>query len=276
MSLDFLICREKHAIAEFQAVVRFIQPIDPTSFGDVSSVVSAVAQELNLPARVPIPSLSFEIEQEGGARFSPPPVNPVAIGYQRFAANGEIEERISADPASVTYVSRNYLGWERTRDVLTNTISKIAVQYAKRALPVATVLLQYNNEFSSEKAGFVAVQDVFRRDTRWVPPIFSELDDLWHSHVGMFLSGEGFKNLVNVNVDVVFATTPARPEEFTNIKLLIIAARQYNVSGGKPLVMSASDTPKLLLESFDAAHDLEKAVFFETLSEEYLEAVNAR
>jgi hypothetical protein len=92
----------------------------------------------------------------------------------------------------------------------------------------------------------------------------------------MFLSGEGFKNLVNVNVDVVFATTPARPEEFTNIKLLIIAARQYNVSGGKPLVMSASDTPKLLLESFDAAHDLEKAVFFETLSEEYLEAVNAR
>lgn len=223
-----------------------------------------------------MPSFAFEIGDVGGARFSQPTVNPLAVGFQRFAANGEIEERINADPMSVTYVTRQYLGWETTRDILAKAMGAIAAQYAKRSLLIGTVLLQYNNEFPSVANGFVPVQDVFEKDTRWVPPIFADLDDLWHSHVGMFLPEEGFKHLVNVNVDVVFATTLDRPEEFTNIKLLIIAARQFNVSGGKPLVVTASDTPRALLENFDAAHDLEKAVFFETLSDEYLQAVNAK
>jgi uncharacterized protein (TIGR04255 family) len=276
MSLDFSICRETHAIAEFQAIVQFTNPLDPASFGDVSQAATNVARELNLPARVVNPSFAVEFQQVGGAKFAPRPINPLAIGFQRFASNGDIEERINADPISVSYVTQNYVGWEKTRLILERAIGNIAAQYTKRSLPVANVLLQYSNEFPSIADGFVPAQALFREGTRWVPPILADLEDLWHNHVGMFLPGDGFKNLVNVNVDVVFATSPERPEQYTNVKLLIVASRQYNVSGGKPLLMTASDTPAMLLESFDGAHDLEKKVFFETLSDEYLKAVNAQ
>lgn len=275
MTLEFAICREKHAIAEFQATVRFTEPLDPGSFGDVSQAVTKTSQKMNLPARVATPTFAFEFGQVGGAKFSPPPINPLAIGFQRFATNGEIDERISADPISVSYVTRDYLGWEKTREVLSQALGEIAAQYAKRSLLVGTIQLQYSNEFSSLKNGFVPAQALFRKETRWVPPIFADLNDLWHSHVGMFLPGDGFKNLVNVNVDAVFATTAERSEEFTNVKLLIVAARQFNTLGGRPLAVTASDMPTILLANLDAAHDLEKSVLFETLSDEYLRAVNA-
>jgi hypothetical protein len=92
----------------------------------------------------------------------------------------------------------------------------------------------------------------------------------------MFLPGDGFKDLVNVNVDVVFSATPERPQEFTNVKLLIIAARHFNTVGARPLAVTASEMPATLLAQLDAAHNLEKSVLFETLSDEYLKAVNAR
>jgi uncharacterized protein (TIGR04255 family) len=276
MGLEFAICREKHAIAEFQAIVRFTEPLDPASFGDVFGAAIGLSQKFNLPARVPMTSFAFEFGQVGGPRISPPPVNPLEVGFQRFSPDGQVEERISADPQSVSYMTRDYLGWEKTREILLDIFTQITAPYAKRSLLIGTVQVQYANDFSSQNTGFVPVQALFRKDTRWVPPIFAELDDLWHSHVGMFLPEEGFKNLVNVNVDVVYSATPERPEQFTSVKLLIIAARQFNTIGARPLAVIASEMPATLLANLDAAHDLEKSVLFETLSDEYLKAVNAK
>lgn len=276
MSLQFSICRERHSIAEFQATVRFTSPIDIDGFTEISQAVTEVAKELNLPARIAMPSFTFEFGEVGGPRLSAPTTAPGAVGFQRFAANGDVEERISADASGVTYVTRQYPGWEVIRQVLAKALGSLATHYTKRSLLVGSILVQYSNEFSSAENGFVPAQALFRKDTRWIPPIFDDLHDLWHSHVGMFLPEDTFKNLVNVNVDVQMATTADRPVEFTGVKLLIIAARQYNVTGGRPLAMSASETSDVLLANFDAAHDLEKRVLFETLSDEYLAAVNAK
>lgn len=276
MGLEFAICREKHAIAEFQATVRFTQPLDPSGFGDVFTASAELSQKLKLPGRVPSASFAFEFGQVGGARISPPPVNPLEVGFQRFSPDGQVEERISADSLGVSYMTREYLGWARTREILSETFGQMTAPYAKQSLLIGTVQVQYANDFSSNDSGFVPAQALFRKDARWVPPIFAVLDDLWHSHVGMFLPDEGFKNLVNVNVDVVYSATPDRPEQFTSVKMLIIAARQFNTAGARPLALTASEMPATLLAHLDAAHDLEKSVLFETLSDEYLKAVNAR
>jgi uncharacterized protein (TIGR04255 family) len=276
MSLEFGICREEHAIAEFQAVVRFTEPLDPANFVDVTNAALLLSQELKLPARVAPPTFAVDFSQVGGPKFTPPSLNPLAIGYQRFAANGDVEERISADSSSVSYVTQNYLGWQKTRELLLKIFSQLATPYVKQSLLIGTIQVQYGNDFSSHADGFVPVQALFRKDTLWVPPIFSKSNDLWHSHVGMFLPEDHLKNLVNVNVDVVYSTTADRPEQFTSVKLLIIAARQFNTVGARPLAVTTSEMPKALLAHFDAAHDVEKSVLFETLSDEYLEAVNAK
>lgn len=270
MPLNFVIADKRHAITEFQATLRFVGSLDPVDMTEVAVALEKVAADLNLPAKLVVPS--FKLEVLGGPAIAPP---TVSYGYQRFAPDGKIDARIAADANSITYVSRDYAGWASVRNSLADFVAAVGLPFFKRSQLVASCLLQYTNEFYSKAEGYHSVVEIFRDQSPWVSGIARSSSDLWHSHVGQFIPNGPSKDLVNVNVDVVLATNQDREGDFTQARLLILAARQFDVPGGKPQIFLPEEARESALSIFDEVHNLEKDVLRSTLSESYLTEVNA-
>jgi len=273
MPSKFDIVGERHAIVEFQAILRFINPLDPGGMSEVAAAIDRNAQTMELPAKLVVPTFKFELGGGGGGPSISPP--STSFGFQRFSPDGKIEARIAADSNSISYLSREYPGWDVVRTTLTDFFGSVGQAFYKRSQLIGGVLIQYANQFSSINVGYHEVSEIFREDSPWVSGISRASPDLWHSHVGQFIPDDHCKKLVNVNVDVVLASTPDREGDFTEARVMIVAAKQFDVPGAKPLLLLPDEAPEQIAAHFDDIHALEKEVLRSTLSDQYLIKVNA-
>lgn len=269
MALKFRKCGDVHAITEFIAMVRFASSLDALSFAKVADKADGLAAKMDLPAKLASPTFAFSL----GPTSLPPQIGN--IGYQRFSGDGEPAERMVANQNSITYSTRSYKGWEKTLPLLQEIFGELSLEYLKAAPLLAGLQVQYLNEFNGVDPGWVSPEEVIRADSKWVAPIYRESVDLWHSHVGQFIRDESSRQLVNVDVDCLVVSTPRRPDEFTQLKASIVAARAYDVEPNQPLAVSPVDIRDCLATELTKAHDLERNVLETTLSDEYLKDVGA-
>lgn len=274
MTLKFDKIGESHAIVEFTAVVKFGADVQPVLFGELAGQVNTLAESINLPAKLALPT--FAISIGNGVSESPVSGMTTQIGYQRFSAKGEAEERLIASPNTITYSTRDYKGWAETLPILLNISSALAPFYLKSSPTIGRVQLQYQNEFTSLDSDFVQASDIFSKDTRWVSSNRTSATDLWHSHVGEFIPDGSCRQLVNVDVDCFLAREPSRSDEFTAVRANILAARTYDVDRSKPLIVDHTMLVEVLTQELDKTHTLEKKVLSDILSEDYLKLVGAK
>ncbi|WP_324806608.1 hypothetical protein SH584_09485 [Sphingomonas sp. LY29] len=276
MSLNFELRREHHAIGEFTASLNFFQPISAPTFAVVTSALKEVAQGLNLPASVPVPSFQFTVEMQGSPGVVPPQIQSNGVGFQRFSPEGEIAEFLSCSPSAITYVLRDYTVWEEVGAKVVEIFSRLAASYVKEVPAIESVRVQYQNEFRSLIGSPLSAAELFRADNGWVAPIACQSMEAWHSHVGVYIPhSEIERRLVNVNCDISPLQFPGEGVPRTLAKVLVFCGCFFNVPGKQPLILSGEELVSTLRTKFDEAHDLEKLVLGEVISDPYLRAIGA-
>src|SRR5262249_41374257 len=127
MTDSFEIRRERHAIGEFSATLRFFQPVTAEIFTRVKQAAEREAQRLGLP--VPIKQQTFQFAF--GPTPAPLPLTqlPEGFGFHSFARDGEIETAILCEPDSTVLTLHDYDAWATVHPMIVETLGPIAEEY---------------------------------------------------------------------------------------------------------------------------------------------------
>ena len=273
--LAFELRRPHHAIGEFVATVELFQPVSPATFTGVVELAAAKAAELNLPAPIPTQVFSFNVGGSPGG-VSLLQSGQAAAGHQRFSALGEVEESLLCDQRSIIFTCRNYISWAATKPRLLKLFADLLEAYTREVPAIANVRLQYLNEFRAGDGAVTSVREVLREGSRWIPPFSSQVEEPWHSHVGLYTEVTDNRRLLgNVNCDVQRAAPPGSTSEVLHLSLFILAGCYFNIPGAPPLVLTPGQITSTLDSVLETCHDLEKSILAENVSHAYLKAIGA-
>jgi uncharacterized protein (TIGR04255 family) len=274
MSLNFELRRERHAIGEFLASIQLFQPVGPNTFAAVVVKLRELAEHLELPAEMRFPQLQLSLANlaEGALQSIPSP----AVGFQRYAKDGEITASLACDSDSMTFVLRDYPTWPEVRPLVVDTFADIMEIFQQEIPAIQSIKVQYQNEFRPVDPLVRDTSELFRADSKWLAPFAHQSVEPWHCHIGQYLPvDENQRRLVNVNCNVAPFTVPTHETAEHRVKVLIVAGCYYNVPGGKPLILSRERLRQGLIDNFDVAHKLEKQTLREVISDRYLDAMGA-
>lgn len=275
MALNFSLRRERHAIGEFTATLQFFNPISPAGFTNVLTALGEMAQRFKLPAQMPMNLLEVSFGQPFMIN-APVGQNATFAGYQRFSEIGEVAESLRCDLVSINYTLRDYSTWDEIKPRLLAIFSELSAIYAAEVPAINSIRVQYVNEFMAKEAKTVSVSEIFREGTPWIAGFHLYSSDAWHCHVGNFIPKDEIqRNLVNVNCDISLATSVPDEAMRTYVKVLILAGCYYNIPEKSPLIIDLSTLEQTLSEVLEEAHDLEKKVLEEVISDDYLIAIGA-
>jgi uncharacterized protein (TIGR04255 family) len=269
MNLNYRLRRERHAITEFVATVQLFQPVGQVVFTNVVSGLKTLAQQLNLPA--PTPIIQFGFGQLVGAQMLP----TGGVGFQRFAADGEIAESLVCDGNSINYTLREYSSWIEVKPKILDVFATLLEIYAEEVPALSSLRLQYLNEFSADSGTTRSASELFKPN-KWVPSFALEMEDAWHSHIGAFLPAEGdLRYLINVNCDISNAQQPAVDLNTWVAKILVLSGCYYNIVGASPLVFEPGNIARDLDGVLEDSHNLEKFTLRQIIADPYLKAMGA-
>lgn len=267
MALNFEIRREKHAIGEFIARMQFAKDVGAPTFAKIVSVLKEVAADLDLPAPLNVQSFVFAIGNPAG----PPPSPMGGSGFQRFSSNGEVACSLVCDPNSIAFTLREYDRWMATLPVIAETFSRIGREYLAEVPAIRLFSVQYINEFRAVSPETSNTAELFRAQSKWIAPFSYESGEPWHCHVGQFIPSDGdHRYLVNVNCDISPNTLPGEDQARYYARVLILAARHYDIPGNGPLIVDVESLRSVIEENFNDTHSLEKRMLGEIISDEYL------
>jgi len=272
MSLNFQLRRPAHAIAQFATTLRFFQPVSPSLFADITIRLRELAAAHNLPAPMNLQILQINIGP-GGATPTSTPVN--GLGFQRFAADGEIDAAIAADGGSITFSSNTYPGWGILYPQIIEVFSSLGQLYLQEMPLIRSVGLQYNNEFRGGNSSVSRASELFTKDSRWLAPFWANSSDMWHCHVGEFSDiTENSKLLKQVNFDINKAVFSPDPFEVLYVKVALSVSRNYEISGRSPLLVTSEDLQDTIASHLNALHNAEKGMVKDVFDHRYLEIMN--
>lgn len=146
MALNYQLRREKHAIGEFIATLKFSAAVSAPTFAKIVPLLNEAAKELDLPAPMNVQVFNVAF----GTPQMPPP--PSGTGFQRFAANGEIACSLWCDGDSISLTFRDYDRWKYILPKIVKTFSKIVPGYMAQVPAIHSFAVQYLNEFRGHKS----------------------------------------------------------------------------------------------------------------------------
>ena len=272
MPLRYELRRERHAIGEFTATLQFFQAISAPTFADVARKLTALAESLNLPAPVPI-----QVMAAVGQQSSPgvtQTTTQMGMGFQRFAANGEVETSLICDGDEIAFTSRDYTTWEEMKPAVLRVFVDLSAPYVSEVPAIKSLRLQYTNEFLSIKPDVHRPTEIFKPKSQWIAPFAYSLDQAWHCHVGRYFPiDDNQRMLVNVNCNVAKVKRQETDDLHSYVSVVLLSGCFFNVAGGRPLIVTEEDTEHALDQLLEDAHVLEKKILAETISERYLAAM---
>lgn len=272
MSLEFEQRRKKHAIGQFNAVVTFFRPLSSNGFASAAKALSEYASENNLPALLNQQVLTFEIGLGGQPTSFQ---QPQTAGWQRFAADGEVEQTISCDQNSVTFSTRNYPTWVELKPGLVDFFSRMSHVFFTEVPAISTFQITYINEFRRLSASSDGSNGLFRNGSQWIVPNHERFTDSWHSHAGGFEDiSDNHRRLVNVNVDYTKQITDvAQFQSF--LSAIIVVSENYDLPNQPPLIVPVDHLETEIERNLENAHRREKEVLAELFSDQYLNLMGA-
>jgi uncharacterized protein (TIGR04255 family) len=273
MALNFEMRREKHAIGEFSAALRFFRPVGFETFAAVKAEAADQAKRIGLPTPLRQQIIQVAVGQPG--QISPIPTIE-GTGFQSFAKDGELDTALLCEADSIVYTLHNYSRWEHVLPEIVQTFSALGKKYFVEVPALKAFSVQYINEFRSVGPGLSSTAELFRQPNKWIAPFHGKSRELWHCHVGEFQAVDSHSRyLVNVNVDVNLANTQDRDFQSTVVRVLILVSLNYDLPGQSPLAISAEELEQTLRQKFTQAHTLEKEIVRQVFADEYVEAMGA-
>lgn len=255
--------RARNAIAQYSVSVQLFQPIMQRDFESILAALSTASETLDLPAKAKIPTIPFMAP----ASLSQADLPQSFIGYERFAPDGTVAERLVCDSDEIVYTSANYHSWENEKKRFSPVICKLLSEYLAKIPAVKHIRVQYMNEYRPCRP-VADPSDIVKADSKWVAGIFSSTGEFWHSHVGAFLEDDerdDLHYLINVNCDSI-----GGEEEDRTLKIGIMSSCSFDIPGKTPLLMEPTDDVESMLSKYlDKAHDNEKSVLHQIISEKY-------
>jgi len=232
-----------------------------------------------LPRVIEHQEIGLKIVVSPAAPASPAPENAslkprlAGLNFEALQPDGE--------PAWALAIQRDFLAvschvysrwdliWPQARDLLAPFIPVLA-----RECGIAVIGLQYVDQFRviGQDEQFKA-EDLFRKDSRYLPTHVFGLDDLWHSHHGFFQTMEeptAHRQLNNIDVDVI----NAHQERLVQITTAHRALLDQPATDGAALLNDQGDGE--LHQHLDGLHRLNKTLLRELLTDSMCGQINLR
>lgn len=269
MALNYETRRDNHAIGEFTATMKFVNPVTVHTFAKIMQTLEGEAKRLDLPAPVNFQVLNIAFN-EGGLKPQIP--SPIAGGgFQRFASNGEVACALRCEPDAITLTIREYDRWASVLPMIVETFTALATVYITEVPAIRSFGVQYLNEFRGKSPEVRDTAELFVSGSKWVAPFFVGRLEPWHCHVGQFTPPEGaHRYLINVNCDIT-PNAHLGSETLTNyVRVLIFAALSFDIGEHGPLFVSEDNIRSAIESNFNLAHAMEKRVLSEVISQQYL------
>lgn len=267
--MNFEMRRENHAIGEFSATIELFSEISNEAFLNTKKIASNIAKELGLP--VPVKQQGFQFSV--GPEMSAKPVSVEAIGYQKFAPDGEVDTLFLCEQNKLTVTLHSYVSWIETKKLLKSIFEPLLDSYLDDVPAIKNVSLQYVNEFRSLSPHPTKADEMFRPESKWIPEFCRNSEQNWHTHGGIFKPNGDSRFLINVNLDMRTIESPELDFPVSALNNLILIRLGYDVPGKPPLVLEVENRWEVLENNLDQVHTLEKDTLFEIYSDEYLQSI---
>lgn len=266
--MRFRLRRERNAISEFAAVLQFFRPVSQAAFQEVTSALQSMRTELNLPAPMHVQYIALN---QGGVA-PPPPM--MGMGFQRFAADGEIAASLLCEAQSITYVMRDYTSWLDVKPQLLDVFTRLGGVYIKQVPAIHSVRLQYANEFFARDPEIKDALELFKPANPWITRRAESQAEAWHVHSGYFSPvSSDQRELTNVNFDFNLIKTADMPAAMFRMTATLLAGIFHDVPGKPPLTVDAAGLNAIVSDYLERSHTLEKSLLREIFAEQYLQAM---
>jgi uncharacterized protein (TIGR04255 family) len=262
---------EAHAIDQLAVSVQFNAALTDEAMAAVGK--SAEPFKADLPRVVELGGFPIGGGAGGiavqGFQIQFPNVLQVNAGraFSRFRDDGSVAAELRVERLAVTYRTTAYLTWRQLWDDNARSYFDVVLpEYAAHAA-IASISLSYLDKFYWD--GDVAdarAPELLRMGSKYVSPFVYDLDDLWHSHTGAFLSADGAtKRLLNINVD---CNDENRSGEMKRVvSILTVLTDMFNQPGYSPVSWNVSETKTFFWERLNQLHDQSKRALSQVIND---------
>ncbi|MDX0946210.1 hypothetical protein GOD93_11090 [Sinorhizobium medicae] len=192
-----------HAIDRAQIKFEF-ETLPAKAHQRVAEIVKRASESVGLTDAVGIASPNFQIltTVEGPSQLVQDPKPQMARSFRKLGADGEPEYSAICASDSLAFDVRKYDGWSTIYPLIRACFEDAIRHINDNVSSVRAVRFEYWDRFVRQEVGGA---HFLRADTRLAPPLLSNLQGSWHSHVGFFKFVDGKRLLLNANVDLMEA-----------------------------------------------------------------------
>lgn len=264
---------EAHAIERATLTFSFHQEVPAKALHDAVGLVATTILSQGFQPSVPSPPNNVFIVSVGAAT----PVQPQIEGRGfQIVRGGELIEELVFQRGYVAYTTTRYTRWKTVVERVA-ALAGTAIIKLMEVVHLSSLKVEYYDRFvfegEKEQADF---STAIRENSKFVPRFHSGMSDLWHSHVGFFVTTPGgYQRLINANVDVLdVVRNPPKPEMPRELRRSIGV---YTMSEDRFFV-AGSPTPPGSIESIftvaDEMHFALKDILREIISPALAEAIS--
>lgn len=261
---------DAHAIEQVVLVLQTVNPLDDVALQEVREAADEFKGDM--PGRAEIQRLVVPFG--GPVAVGPIPPSSTAgdsLRLQRVKADGAVESELLVGRTFVTFRTSLYTRWSAVWARASRYLSAIAPIYIARS-PIAQVGLTFVDKFSwSGPPNECKSNLLLRPDSQYVCPHVYDAEDLWHSHMGMFLRVDDVtKRLINVNVDCVDENSPDDPRRVRRVvAITTVLTDLMNQPGYRSLVLSQPrDAIEFVQTRIEQLHMMDKKIVNNVIKDE--------
>jgi uncharacterized protein (TIGR04255 family) len=194
---------DRHAIKTAAFAIEWKTPLTPNELAKISSLHPRVSAFLPRKTEQRMP---FAFAMTNAPRAEGGMGGLVGVNFDALKPDGVASWSFLAQPGMIIVSCGDYSRWETVWDNVEMLLQKVIMEdFSER--PIQAFGLQYLDEFKvNEKLEDLAVADILRKDSKFIPPNLFECRDLWHAYHGFFdrvNDDPKYKRLNIINIDLI-------------------------------------------------------------------------
>lgn len=263
---------EAHAIEQAAVTLQFSRPVDAANFKNAVAAFRqrfAAGDGAALPGDLQFQQATFGF-QLGNLGPGLPSQAVAGMGhiFNRTSPSGVIEKELRLDASSIIFRTTVYTRWADLAAEVKGFLDVLLPFYGD-PLPIASLGYTVVDKFLwNGPSGQCDPQLLLRPQSKYVCPHIFNVQDMWHSHTGVFLKeSASTKRLLNLNVDCLDEVLPTGDTR-TVISIATVVTDSFNQPGYQPsAALPQVDVAAFVSEKMNSLHSFSKSVFSQTIND---------
>ena len=106
------------------------------------------------------------------------------VQFLRIKANGEVDMALKLQGNSLSIICQSYTTWEKVSSEVFGYFSKVIPSLKEQSINAIT--LEYIDEFNTDDKTHKWIDELFKKDSKYICAHVFDVDNFWHSHHGYF------------------------------------------------------------------------------------------